>query len=160
MIAIDFKALKEDVTVASGDPVFCEDCQAVFNVHSKIEEAKGSQIWKWEFWGHPNEVNLDKEEIPTKDTINYLVDRDEEEKKSVEDSSIIFWIDVSGSMNKGNEMMNPARKALMNRMSAPYLKDTSRLTNIKTGIISQLQALKESQNIVGLILFSEWGKYY
>jgi hypothetical protein len=32
--------LKDQGELATGDPVFCSNCEAIFNKHSKIEENK------------------------------------------------------------------------------------------------------------------------
>jgi hypothetical protein len=38
VIALNLKVLKEDAELAAGDPVFCANCNAVFNMFSKLEE--------------------------------------------------------------------------------------------------------------------------
>lgn len=43
VISLSLKVLKEDAELAAGDPVFCKQCNAVFNMFSKIEE-KGKQL--------------------------------------------------------------------------------------------------------------------
>ena len=142
VIALNLKVLKEDAELAAGDPIFCKNCNAVFNMFSKLEEKEkrledikeevdeemedesnkaedilmqdiaderieenqkldeGDKIWNWEFWGHKNFVSIEKEEIPTKDAINFIIDTEEVvgDKKKIGDSAIIFWIDISGSM--------------------------------------------------------------
>lgn len=139
VIALNLKVLKEDAELAAGDPVFCKNCRAVFNMFSKLEEKEkrledikeevdeemdeenkaedalmqdiaderieedkeeGDRIWTCEFWSHKNYVSLEKEEIPTKDAINYIIDTEEVvgDKKNLGDSAIIFCIDISGSM--------------------------------------------------------------
>lgn len=35
------ECLKDNAEIATGDPVYCEDCKAFFNKHSKIEEKDG-----------------------------------------------------------------------------------------------------------------------
>jgi len=37
---IAFKTLNDKAEIATGDPVFCKKCEAVFNKHSKTEEIK------------------------------------------------------------------------------------------------------------------------
>jgi len=37
---INMGCLKDSSEVATGDPVFCKACQAIFNKHSKTEEVK------------------------------------------------------------------------------------------------------------------------
>jgi hypothetical protein len=46
---INLGCLKDSGELATGDPVFCTKCQAVFNKHSKIAEQDGKQIWNCEF---------------------------------------------------------------------------------------------------------------
>lgn len=38
VISLDLKVLREDAQLAAGDPIFCENCNAVFNMYSKLEE--------------------------------------------------------------------------------------------------------------------------
>lgn len=69
--------MKDKAELATGDPTFCCNCKAVFNMHSKIEEVKGDdekQIWTCEFCLTKNEVNLDDEEIPKTGAVNYIVE--------------------------------------------------------------------------------------
>lgn len=40
VIALNLKVLKEDAELAAGDPVFCKNCRAVFNMFSKLKERK------------------------------------------------------------------------------------------------------------------------
>ena len=37
---ISLSTLKDVAELATGDPIFCLNCQAVFNKHSKVEEIK------------------------------------------------------------------------------------------------------------------------
>lgn len=76
VFVLRMNTLKEDqVALATGDPVFCKECKAIFNVHSKIvEESKEQQVWQCEFCNNKNEVELEEEEIPSADTINYVLE--------------------------------------------------------------------------------------
>lgn len=51
VMSIELKVLKEDGTIASGDPVFCEKCGVVLNKHSTIHTIPGEdeKSWKCEF---------------------------------------------------------------------------------------------------------------
>jgi hypothetical protein len=118
IMSIALKVLKEDAELASGDPIFCQKCNGVFNMYSKLtkpEVAEGemdadSQIWNCEFCQHKNEVVIDENEIPTKNSLNYVLENEEsgvEEVKVKEknnEAPIIFCIDISGSMahNRGD----------------------------------------------------------
>jgi len=61
---INLSCLKNDATMATGDPEICPKCGAVFNVHSKIVDEDGKQFWDCEFCCSRNGVCLDEEEIP------------------------------------------------------------------------------------------------
>jgi succinate dehydrogenase/fumarate reductase-like Fe-S protein len=77
---ISMACLAEGGELATGDPVFCSKCQAVFNKHSKIEETKDealgqvNQIWNCEFCLTKNAVNLEPEEIPKSEAVNYILE--------------------------------------------------------------------------------------
>lgn len=76
---IQLSCLKDAASMATGDPETCTKCQAVFNMHSKLEEVKqmdGSvqQSWKCEFCCTVNDVCLDEEEIPKESAVNFLVE--------------------------------------------------------------------------------------
>ncbi len=72
---IQLSCLKEQGELAFGDPIFCKNCNAVFNKHSQItEEAKGEQIWTCEFCNSTNEVQIEAEETPKSTAVNYIVE--------------------------------------------------------------------------------------
>ena len=100
--------LKQGGELATGDPVFCLNCEAAFNMYSKIEEKKlegfdSKQIWVCEFCNAINEVNLDEEEIPKTREVNYILEaaaqiQDKKKIGGFLESTVIFVIDISGSM--------------------------------------------------------------
>ena len=60
---------------------------------------EGEQIWLCEFCYTKNIVTLEKEEIPTEESVNYVLEVNEVQKfKSQSDVSVIFCLDISGSM--------------------------------------------------------------
>jgi len=63
---------------------------------------KDSQLWNCEFCNHENAVNIDEEEVPKTNEVNYLVEAaaQVQDKKmgGNQDISVIFCIDISGSM--------------------------------------------------------------
>lgn len=102
---LQMSTLKEGVAaVATGDPVFCEACKAVFNKDSKLSQELGQQIWSCEFCCKKNEVNIDDEEIPTSDAVNFILEAPaavgdkKVQKGEKSDISVVFCIDTSGSM--------------------------------------------------------------
>lgn len=92
--------------MATGDPIFCEKCQAVFNIYSNIEETKDEgeekQIWKCEFCNHENVVDIEDEEKPKNRAVNYIVEAAaqvlDKEAMGNKEISVVFCIDMSGSM--------------------------------------------------------------
>jgi uncharacterized ubiquitin-like protein YukD len=57
------------------------------------------EVWVCEFCYHRNVVNIEKEEIPTEEAVNYILEVNEQDKeKSKSDVSVVFCLDVSGSM--------------------------------------------------------------
>jgi hypothetical protein len=60
---------------------------------------EGEELWRCEYCYYKNVVNIEKEEVPTEDAVNYVLEVDEAKKdKSQSDVSVIFCLDVSGSM--------------------------------------------------------------
>lgn len=103
---IEFKTLKDNAELATGDPIFCQKCQAVFNIYSTVEEVKADgdekQVWKCEFCYNENIVDLEEEEKPQNRTVNYIIEAAAQiqDKKAMgnKEISVVFCIDQSGSM--------------------------------------------------------------
>ena len=68
---IDFSTLADKAELATGDATFCVNCNSAFNFFSKIEN---DNIWICEFCLTKNEVDLDDEERPKSDAINYIIE--------------------------------------------------------------------------------------
>ena len=113
---VSMECLKDAFELATGDPLYCKNCNAIFNLHSQINLVAESQIWKCEFCNHDNTVQLEAEEKPKSETVSYILEAApvkvttagvEESKKPdtasglAQDISIVYCIDVSGSMNQG-----------------------------------------------------------
>jgi hypothetical protein len=73
-----------------------------FSQLQTVTEDPVQQIWTCEFCGHSNEVSLEPEEIPTTETIDYILmsasQMVEQEQSMDKDITVVFCIDVSGSM--------------------------------------------------------------
>ena len=88
--------------MASGDPLHCSKCDAIFSFYSKVEESKSAegneeQIWKCEFCNKENIVDLEEEEKPKSSAVNYILEAAAQvEGKKIqgkEDVSVVFCID-------------------------------------------------------------------
>jgi hypothetical protein len=82
-------------------------------------ESSYVHIWNCEFCGNVNEIHLAPEELPNRDTIDYLLEGAPEVNMNVQDeTAVIFCIDVSGSMNtatvlaKGKKSMSSSPRIL------------------------------------------------
>lgn len=110
VFSINMSTLKqggEGYEIASGDPIFCKQCNAAFNMHSKVEEVKRdegepSQVWQCEFCLVKNDVFIEPEEMPKINQVNYIVEAAAQvlDKKQMgqQDITVVFAIDISGSM--------------------------------------------------------------
>jgi len=110
---VNFKCLAKEAELATGDPENCGGCKVIFNNLSKTEiNEQGKQIWSCEFCNHQNEVMLEKEELPKSGQVSYLLQasaqvkqnlneeekEDQANKQKTDETSIIFCLDISGSM--------------------------------------------------------------
>ena len=103
MFLVKLGCLKDAGELATGDPVICTKCQAVFNKYSKVSEDNGRQVWNCEFCLAKNPVEIEPEEIPKTDGVNYILEAaaqviDKKHQGKPKDVSVVFCVDISGSM--------------------------------------------------------------
>jgi len=103
IFSLPLSVLKDEVELATGDPLYCQYCSGIFNKHSKLEDSKGEEEQKWicEFCNFSNTVDLEPEEIPKTEVVNYMLEaiaQMNDKNKSKKDISVVFCIDTSGSM--------------------------------------------------------------
>lgn len=177
VISLNLRVLKDDVDLIMGDPIFCDNCTAALNFHSQLtQQTQGSDehTWECEFCEHKNAISLEPEEIPTKDSVNYFIENEEAKGKATKnDVSLIFCIDISGSMCvtkavEGNFELKGDRLHelqsllgqgdLMNQFMFEERDQTyiSRLQCVQAAVESQLLNLKTSNpdKKVGLVTFN------
>jgi hypothetical protein len=177
---INMGCLKDSSELATGDPVFCKSCQAVFNKYSKAEEVKDvGQIWNCEFCLAKNEVNIEPEECPKTEAVNYILEaaaqvHDKKGMGKPQDISVVFCVDISGSMCvstpvAGNHRLKGDRirdlKAdLMKfgdgsdqRLQGDHgMTYVSRLQCVQSAIDSQLETMQKNNpdRKIGLVTFN------
>lgn len=71
VVAIKLATLNDGAPIHTGDPLLCAQCRAVFSSVSKISD--GGQ-WKCEFCGHDQPCDLSPQELPTANTVDYIVE--------------------------------------------------------------------------------------
>jgi len=99
VLAIKLGTLAQDaVTLFTGDPVFCKQCSAALTEISEVlvNPADSGQQWKCEYCDFLNSLQLEPEEMPKGESIDYLVNHPPD--KSEFNDIIVFCIDISGSM--------------------------------------------------------------
>ena len=136
---------------------------------------EGELIWLWEFCYTRNIVNVDKEEVPTEESVNYILEIDEMQKnKSQSDVSVIFWLDVSGSMwvttpvegkvkIKGDRLKELQELMKFSDGSDQFFKESrnttyiSRLQCVQAAIESQIMDFSEKapNKKIGFVTFNQ-----
>jgi len=178
ILAFDMSVLKNEKDVFTGDPIFCKNCKAVLNNYSQITTFKGKkeQVWICEFCDNSNEIQIEPEDQPKKTEVTYILEpapskeeKKEELKVSEERKTIIFCVDVSGSMDTaqtikiGENAPIEKLRELMRSMGYRY-KDwknkssisLERLSCIKLALERQMVKLsKEAPNTeIGIVTFN------
>jgi len=111
IISVDLGTLKEAAdNLATGDAFMCQSCKAVLSQHDELlkqyEEIKldddDQSIWVCAFCNHVNIIEIDPEEVPKSETVDYILappaTQSDDKKTNTDESQIIFCIDISGSM--------------------------------------------------------------
>jgi hypothetical protein len=100
---VDLNCLNAEAELATGDPVFCANCNIILNSTSKLAKKPDSDdeyLWICEFCGATNNPILEQEEIPKSDQITYVIENAQGASQSSanDDTTVIFCLDISGSM--------------------------------------------------------------
>ena len=167
VVAVKLYEISEEKELATGDLVLCANCSACLNNFSKLlpEEGENKWLWECEFCCYGNHINIEEEEKPKTESVTYVLSKpplvaespgeetkvEEEEKKDHSDeTSVIFCIDISGSMDQGQSV----GKKLKYMKSANY---ATRLECVKLAIDSQIESMvaESPERRVGFVLFED-----
>lgn len=88
----------------AGDPVYCEDCRAIASHLSKIQTEENQEAkWQCEFCSKSNTVDIEQTDLPKQEDATYLISPAPvvhgSDMSGVDDSIVIFVVDISGSMS-------------------------------------------------------------
>ena len=117
VVSISLGNLVQTAQLATGESILCKACKSAFNSFSKLngsvidEKSKQifahfffflrfiltSKIWKCEFCAQENQINIDPEEVPKSDTVDYVLSVPAERTTNADDDLTVFCIDISGS---------------------------------------------------------------
>lgn len=101
VLAIDLSTLASNAELIPGDACLCKSCSAVFSSHSTLD-ANGA--WVCEFCNAANHAQLDDEEKPKNETVEFLVEPAPLTSSDASAPIIIFCVDISGSMCSSTEV--------------------------------------------------------
>lgn len=145
VVLIKAESFEESLVYATGDPFPCSNCKAIFNQFSQVvDEAPDKKTWKCEFCGQSNNLLLEKEEYPKSNALLYLLEGKVAGKPQVQPgepdvgTSVIFCIDLSGSMENTQHYSGPKLKY----MTSPFF--ITRLQCVKMAIDNQITKLQHS----------------
>mmetsp|Transcript_9892 Transcript_9892/g.1464 ORF Transcript_9892/g.1464 Transcript_9892/m.1464 type:complete len:116 (-) Transcript_9892:1261-1608(-) len=91
----------------TGDATRCQRCACFLNIHSPKERI-GDNLYRWrcEFCNEVNDLDLDEEELPKSSSELYILSgapmadtQTPQDADQQDQSSVIFCLDISGSMN-------------------------------------------------------------
>ncbi|CAF4141790.1 unnamed protein product [Rotaria magnacalcarata] len=104
VVSVKFDRLLQPGEMHAGDPVYCVDCGAIASHLSKIQHVENEESkWQCEFCPKSNTVDIEQTDLPKKEDSTYLISPAPavhgSDMTGVDDSIVIFLIDISGSMS-------------------------------------------------------------
>ena len=172
VVSVQLASLANDVAIHSGDVTVCE-CGAVLNALSTVAPAAEGKLWTCEFCGHANALDLDDEELPKAESVDYILTPAPAAVAAEQDAArIVFCVDTSGSMcvttavpgsfklkhDKRAEVARELNRENFNQVRAADRGVTyvSRLQCMQGAIENQLvsTARQHPERSVGLVTFS------
>jgi Sec23/Sec24 zinc finger len=176
VIEISLGCLKQGSNLATGDPVYCNQCRSLLSALSHLIRTDQCYVWKCEFCGSSNEVVLEEEELPKDLELTYILESAAQMSRKfhdAKDNAIIFCIDISGSMcvskpvsgilNLKTSRQQELMKLIMPGEEEQYFPGSnknityvSRLECVQAAIESQLQELYNTSpnRKVGIVAFN------
>ena len=109
VVSAKFDCLIETSNAHAGDPVKCQNCEAIFSKISKLSSpnpVNGKRIWQCEFCNFQNQIFIEEEEKPKEDEVTYVLESapDKTIEENVDNKYLIYCIDISGSMSVTTEV--------------------------------------------------------
>lgn len=100
VICLELGGLGNAAEIATGDANYCQSCKSMLNSNSILTKFDDNiaKIWKCEFCNHQNQIDLEDEEIPKVDTLDFLLESASINENKEDCNTILFLIDISGSM--------------------------------------------------------------
>ncbi|XP_076442236.1 circularly permutated Ras protein 1-like isoform X2 [Babylonia areolata] len=166
-VLLSLGRLAEDPNLVTGDPLRCEQCQAVLSATSSLtQQPDGKKTWACEFCGQENrDLDVEEEEIPKGECFDFMLEAamtaepeagaaeatasgsNEGQQRQQEKGSAgftIYCMDVSSSMGQTCDIPEFQAAWRVDRTRGQdMVRATSRLKCIQEGVERQLELMRE-----------------
>uniref|UniRef100_H3BFI5 Sec23/Sec24 trunk domain-containing protein n=1 Tax=Latimeria chalumnae TaxID=7897 RepID=H3BFI5_LATCH len=129
-------------------PYFCNRCSAAMSIISKTQRHQKDIVWICEFCEQMNLVSRWFSSVPLKTDMTYVSTSDNKDYVNMDDSLIVFCVDISGSMCVTSELES-------NGWQTPVY--VSRLQSVQDAILKSLHLLAQTYpwKRVALVTFND-----
>ncbi|XP_043561948.1 circularly permutated Ras protein 1 [Chiloscyllium plagiosum] len=129
--------------------IYCQRCSAALSSISRIHQKYADIIWPCEFCSKQNVITRSFSTIPKSQDVIYLSGSTNEDYINVDDSLVVFCIDVSGSMCATNEIEVSD--------DSSRTVHVSRLQSVQEAILRSLSLMTQTcpQKRVALVTFND-----
>ena len=102
VIEINLNCLRNESSIATGDPLLCKNCECLLNSSSVLIRSDAGVLWECEFCNHKNNILIENEEIPQQLEVTYFLEQELEAENQREisqidtndNTAIVFCIDI------------------------------------------------------------------
>jgi len=147
VLSVELGALYHNVELATGDPVRCEKCGAIFCASdapslTKADDDDSARCWTCKYCGTKQQIEIEDAEIPQTNVSEYVIVPGAEQAPAEaaaaaadgaaaaapdDDCYVVFCVDVSGSMN------------MTSKVNDKYI---SKLACVAGAVYAQMDALR------------------
>ncbi|XP_072128507.1 circularly permutated Ras protein 1 [Mobula birostris] len=137
-----------NVQTQAMEAIYCQNCSAALSCISRIHHKHADIVWPCEFCRKHNIITQSFRTVPASQDILYVPESLDDDYVNVDDSLVVFCVDISGSMCVTNEV-----KAANSFRTAHI----SRLQNVQEAILTSLNHMTQTcpQKRVALVTFND-----
>ncbi len=136
------ESILTEVPLIPDIPKRCEKCMSILNNFSKLNNIVNNKYeWICEFCFTKNIIEIINNLIPTTPTIEYIIEKStKEETEDLSQRSIIFCLDISGSMNTSFIEKNDVTISRLEIIKGTVIKNLKEINkknpNYKVGLVT------------------------
>ncbi|XP_032894945.1 circularly permutated Ras protein 1-like [Amblyraja radiata] len=150
VVALNLGKLVEidSVQAQNVEAVHCQNCSAILSCISRIHQQHADIVWPCEFCKKHNVVTRSFRTVPNIQDVVYIPGPIDDDYINVDDSLVIFCVDISGSMCVTNEVKATHGFGTVH---------ISRLQNVQEAILTSLKHMTQTcpQKRVALVTFND-----